>query len=67
MSSGIAARGARHLEAAEARCRAATAGIDAAIDDVIPVMTKHSHARAVKIGGWAFRGRMNLPVLWAAE
>src|SRR5258707_21065 len=103
----------------ETRCHAATAGIDAAIDDRIPALTKHPDAsilgvldatrvtakrisfgagphycagafasRAmvadvalprlfarlkglrldasapVKIGGWAFRGLLNLPVKW---
>jgi cytochrome P450 len=111
-------------EAVEARCHAATAGIDAAIDDMMPVVTRHPNgsilgvllaagqpiesiraniklaisggqneprdaiSRAmvadvalpslferrkglrldtpeqVKIGGWAFRGLLNLPVSW---
>src|ERR1043166_429757 len=33
----------------EARCHAATAGIDAAIDDMIPVLTKHPNASILSV------------------
>src|SRR6202163_5046010 len=33
----------------EARCHAATAGIDAAIDDMIPVVTKHPNSSILSV------------------
>src|SRR5436305_10924374 len=33
----------------EARCHAATAGIDAAIDDMVPVVTKHPNASILSV------------------
>jgi cytochrome P450 len=36
-------------EAVEARCRAATAGIDAAIDDMIPVVSKHPNGSILSV------------------
>ena len=36
-------------KAIEARCDAATAGIDAAIDDMIPMLSKHSSTTILSV------------------